>query len=206
MVGFDGTVYAEPPAAPGMRIGLLGGSFDPPHAGHLHVSLHALRRLRLDAVWWLVSPGNPLKPAGPQPLAQRLAQCRELAAHPRIRVTGLEAALGSPYTADTLAFLKRRHPAVRFVWLMGGDNLASIHRWRDWQGIFRQVPIAILDRPETRLKALAGPAAHVFAAQRLNERAARRLATCRPPAWLFLSIPLHAESSTRLRREKRNSD
>jgi nicotinate-nucleotide adenylyltransferase len=194
---FDGV----PPARAGMRIGLLGGSFNPPHAGHLHISLEALKRLRLDAVWWLVSPGNPLKANGPRPLAERLTQCLALADYPRIKISALEAQLGSPYTADTLAHLQRRFPGVRFVWLMGGDNLAEFHRWRRWRQIFDRVPVAILDRPETRLPALASRAAHVYSGQRLPERAARRLASRMPPAWLLLTIPLHGESSTRIRGE-----
>lgn len=190
-----------PPARAGMRIGLLGGSFDPPHAGHLHISREALKRLRLDAVWWLVSPGNPLKPNGPRPLGERLARCVALADHPRIAVSALEAQLGSPYTADTLAHLQRRFPGVRFVWLMGGDNLARFHRWKRWRRIFAGVPVAVIDRPETRFAALAGRAAHVQARCRLSERTARRLAATRPPAWLFLTVPLHGESSTRIRGE-----
>ena len=147
------------------RIGLLGGSFNPAHRGHLHLSLTALKCLDLDEVWWLVSPQNPLKPvAGMAPFADRLEQARQIAAgHNRIRVTDLENRLGgSHYTADTLRILRRRFPRLRFVWLMGGDNLAQIPHWERWTEIFRTVPIAVFDRPSYSLKALAGRAAQAF--------------------------------------------
>ncbi|NWG45279.1 MAG: nicotinate-nucleotide adenylyltransferase, partial [Alphaproteobacteria bacterium] len=131
-----------------MRIGLLGGSFNPAHAGHLHLSEIALARLGLHAVWWLVSPRNPLK--APQDLARleaRLASARAMARHPRIKVTDIEARLGTRYTVDTLAVLRRRHPGVRFVWLMGADNMVGFHRWRRWRAIAAALPVAVLARP-----------------------------------------------------------
>ena len=137
----------NPIALPGQRIGLLGGSFDPAHAGHLHISEMALRRFRLDRVWWLVSPGNPLKPHGPAPLAERIAAARRIADDPRIVVTGIEARLGTRWTADTIAALKARFPGVRFVWLMGSDNLVQFSRWDRWRGIAAQVPIGVIARP-----------------------------------------------------------
>ena len=150
---------ARPPlAAAGMRIGLLGGSFNPPHEAHRAISLEALKRLRLDRVWWLVSPANPLKdPSALPSLESRIDAARDMARHPRIEVTGFSG--GSPYTVDLLNALKRRFPGVRFVWLMGADNLAEFHRWRAWERIFALVPIAVLDRPGYRLKALASRAA-----------------------------------------------
>ena len=141
-----------PPVRPGMRIGLFGGSFDPPHDGHRAVSLEALKRLGLDQVWWLVSPQNPLKPHAPADLGRRIAAARALANHPRIKVTGIEASLGTTYTADTLRKLQERLPGVRLVWMMGADNLASFHRWRDWQGIAADVPIAVFNRPGLALR------------------------------------------------------
>src|SRR5688572_16504017 len=130
-------IARPPPAFANMRIGLLGGSFNPPHEGHRHISLAALSRLRLNKLWWLVTPGNPLKSAARQPdLADRLSLAAELASHPAIEVTGFEAALPTPYAIDTLHFLRRRFPGVHFVWIMGGDNLAQFHRWRDWAGLF----------------------------------------------------------------------
>ena len=189
----------------GMRIGLLGGSFDPPHDGHVHISLQALKRLQLDQVWWLVSTGNPLKENGPWPLDQRLRQCLDLADHPKLKITALEAALGSPYTAKTLAFLTRRFSATRFVWLMGADNMASVHLWRDWRQIFATVPVAVIDRPGQRYEVSSSLAAHRFAAHRISEDKAASLANKRAPAWTSLSVPLSFESSTRIRRKHKTN-
>lgn len=192
-----------PPTAPGMRIGLLGGSFNPAHEGHRHVSLEAMARLDLTQVWWLVSPGNPLKShAGLAAQDARLAAAAKIAYHPRITVTGLESALGTPFTAETLDFLITRAPNVRFVWLMGADNLASFHRWREWRGIMQTVPVAVFDRPGWRYRALASRAATAFAAARLPEAESRNLAGRQTPAWCFLSIPLSPLSSTALRARK----
>jgi nicotinate (nicotinamide) nucleotide adenylyltransferase/ribosome silencing factor RsfS/YbeB/iojap len=187
------------------RIGLLGGSFNPAHGGHLHISREALRRLDLDEVWWLVSPQNPLKPAaGMAPFVARLAAAKALAAADRrIRVSDIEARLGTSYTADTLRALRRRFPAARFVWLMGGDNLAQFPYWRRWQDIFRTVPIAVFDRPGTALRALAGSAAQRFAAARVPASAARRLASRLPPAWVFFHTRLDPRSATRIRAARR---
>ena len=186
------------------RIGLLGGSFNPVHGGHLHISRLALRRLQLDEVWWLVSPQNPLKPtAGMAPFVERLAAAaRVAAAERRIRVSDIEAGLGSSYTADTLRALRRRFPRTRFVWLMGGDNLAQLPYWKRWQDIFSTVPIAVFDRPGTALKALAGKAAHRFARARVPLTAARRLALMPPPAWVFFHTRLDPRSATRIRTER----
>jgi nicotinate-nucleotide adenylyltransferase len=190
-----------PMAAPNMRIGLLGGSFNPAHAAHRHISLAALKRLGLDQVWWLVSPGNPLKTEAPD-LETRIIIAREVADHPKILVTGLEAGRRSAYTIDTVRFLKRRCPSVDFVWLMGADNLASFHLWRAWEELFSLLPIAVLDRPGYRLKARASKAAQRFAHAALDETDARGLAGMEPPAWTFLTLPLSGLSSTKLRRGK----
>jgi len=185
------------------RIGILGGSFNPAHRGHLDISLKALRQLGLDQVWWLVSPQNPLKPAdGMAPFAERLAAARRLARNPRIRVTDLEQRLGSRYTAESLKLLRRRFPETRFVWLMGADNLAQIAQWRDWQQIFHLVPIAVFARPSYCFKALAAKAARRFARYRLTEGAGRRLATSEPPAWLFVHGRLNPISATEIRRRR----
>ncbi|MFI4947641.1 MAG: nicotinate-nucleotide adenylyltransferase [Alphaproteobacteria bacterium] len=188
----------------GRRIGLLGGSFNPAHGGHLHISRLALPRLRLDTVWWLVSPQNPLKPvAGMAPFEERLAAAFKVAAaEPRIRVRDIEAGLGSTYTADTLRVLHRRYPRARFVWLMGGDNLVQLPHWKRWQDIFRTVPIAVFNRPGTALTALAGIAAHRFARARVADSAARRLALMPPPAWVFFHTRLDPRSATRIRAER----
>ncbi len=189
-----------PMAAPNMRIGLLGGSFNPPHAAHRNISLAALKRLGLDQVWWLVSPGNPLKHAGKtSDLEARTAAARAVARHPKIVVTGFEATRPSAYTVDTIRFLKRRYPSVEFVWLMGADNLANFHLWRGWERIFALVPIAVLDRPGYRMKARAGMAAQRFASAALDKSDARGLAGMEPPAWTLLTLPLSSLSSTRLR-------
>ena len=189
---------------PHRRIGILGGSFNPAHHGHREISLAALRLLELDEVWWMVSPQNPLKPvAGMAPFEGRLAQAREVAAvEPRIRVTGVEAELGSTYTADTLKALHHRFPRARFVWLMGSDNLAQFPYWKRWQEIFRTVPIAVFARPEAQSKALAGAAARHFARARLPAAAARRLAFAPPPAWVFFHTRLDPRSATRIRAER----
>ena len=185
------------------RIGILGGSFNPAHRGHLDISLKALRQLGLDQVWWLVSPQNPLKPAdGMAPFAERLAAARRMARNPRIRVTDLEQRLGSRYTAESLKLLRRRFPQTRFVWLMGADNLAQIAQWRDWQQIFHLVPIAVFARPSYCFKALAAKAARRFARYRLKEGAGRRLATSEPPAWLFVHGRLNPISATEIRRRR----
>lgn len=182
------------------RIGILGGSFNPAHQGHRHISLQALKRLRLDEVWWLVSPQNPLKPqAGMAPFDARIESAQIVADHPRIRVTDVEKDLGTTYTAETLAKLVRRFSNHRFVWLMGADNLAQISRWNRWTQIFQTVPVAVFDRPSYSLEALSGKAARRFRRERVKESRAGRLADMRPPAWVFLHTPLNATSATALR-------
>jgi nicotinate-nucleotide adenylyltransferase len=186
---------------PGLRIGLLGGSFNPPHAAHLAISLYAMKRLKLDRVWWLVTPGNPLKDIGGlAPLDRRLEAARALARHPRIDVTGIEAAIGTSYSHATIRWLKARCPGVHFVWIMGADNLGNFHRWRNWQTIFRQIPIAVLDRGGVGLEAFAAPAASAFARYRLPQRQASSLPAKRPPAWVLLHGLKSPLSSTAFRR------
>lgn len=187
-------------AASGMRIGLLGGTFDPPHEAHREISLTALKRLGLDQVWWLVTPGNPLKTSKPASLESRVKAARTLARHPRIAITGFCA--GSAYTIDLLLELKRRFPGVNFVWLMGADNLAEFHCWRAWEDIFAALPIAVLDRPGFRLKARAGKAAQRFAPYMVDESDAGALALLEPPAWTILTHKLSPLSSTALRAKK----
>ncbi|HUC63380.1 MAG TPA: nicotinate-nucleotide adenylyltransferase [Alphaproteobacteria bacterium] len=188
----------------GRRIGLLGGSFNPAHGGHLHISLLALKLLGLDEVWWLVSPQNPLKPtAGMAPFAARLEAARDATAgQRRIRVSDIERKLGTHYTADTLVALKRRYPRHRFVWLMGADNLAQIPAWQAWTRIFTELSIAVFDRPSYSFKALAGKAARRYAAYRVPPSRAKRLVGRKPPAWAFLYIPLHRASATAIRAKR----
>jgi nicotinate-nucleotide adenylyltransferase len=195
-----------PRAAPGMRIGLYGGSFNPAHAGHRHVSLMALKRLGLDRIWWIVTPGNPLKDTGElATTAMRVEEARQVADHPRIDVTAFEAEIGARYTVDTLAYLKLRYPNVRFVWIMGADNLASFHRWRGWRRIARMMPMAVIDRPGWTLKALQSRSAAALSAIRLAEADAIALPELEPPAWVFLHGPRSHLSSTKLRQLRRTS-
>jgi nicotinate-nucleotide adenylyltransferase len=185
-------------------VGLLGGSFNPAHDGHRHISLMALKRLGLDEIWWLVSPQNPLKPvAGMAPFAERLAGARAAARHPRIRATGIEARLGSSYTAETLARLARRLPGLKFVWLMGADNLRQIDQWKDWPEIFRRVLVAVFARPTYSLRALAGKAAHRFQRFRIAETAAHKLVRAEPPHWVFLTGPQSPLSATAIRAARK---
>lgn len=189
-----------PPATPGLTIGLYGGTFDPPHEAHRLVAETALRRLRLDRLWWMVTPGNPLKDHGRlPPLENRIAASRAVARHPRIVVTGFEAGTGLAYTAQTLGWVMRRRPGVRFVWIMGGDSLAGFHHWRDWPDIVRRLPIAVVDRPGATLSTLSAPMARAFARQRLPEHDAPALAHRSAPAWVYLHGPRSALSSTAIR-------
>ena len=186
-------------AARGQSIGLLGGSFDPAHAGHVHITREALKLFALDRVWWLVSPGNPLKAHGPAPLPERMAAARGLMHHPRVTVTDIEAHLGTRITAETLAGLMRRYPGVRFVWLMGADNLAQLHLWRDWRFIMDHVPVGVLARPGSRLTARMSPAARIYRRYRIPAAASRALARAEAPAWCFVNVPMVDQSSSAIR-------
>jgi len=185
-----------------MRIGLFGGSFNPPHEGHLLVSRIALTRLGLDRIWWLVTPGNPLKDTRDlPPLATRIEAARRLAGDRRIVVTGIEAEIGARYTADTLNYLRARCRNVRFVWIMGGDNLRDFHRWRDWKHIANLAAIAVIARPGASPKAGLSRFARQFARYRLPQSAARTLGRRKLPAWVYISAPLDPVSSTELRAQ-----
>ena len=200
---FGSISVRTPLAQPGQRIGIMGGSFNPVHAGHLIVAEAALKRLGLDQLWWVVTPGNPLKEnSGLAPLAVRMTACRALAKNPRMKITGFETELGSPYTSVTLRFLKRRYPACHFVWVMGADNLATFHRWQNWEDIASSMPIAVVDRPGWRLKALASEAAKVLSDVRVPEAKAETLVGLQAPAWVFLTTRLSGLSSTALRNRR----
>lgn len=187
-----------PIATKGMVIGLLGGSFDPAHEGHVHITREALKRMNLDQVWWLVTPGNPLKARQPAPMADRLAQARHiLHGDPRVKVTDLEVALGTRMTADTLDRLLALYPGVTFVWLMGADNLAQFHRWGRWRDILRAVPVGVLARPGAGVKARLSVAAQSFRVHRVQR--GESLALRRPPVWCFVNLPLNAASSSAIR-------
>jgi len=187
-----------------LKVGLMGGSFNPAHDGHRHVAETALKRLGLDEVWWLVSPQNPLKPRDDMaPFGDRLASARAVARHPRIRPKDIELHLATHFTADTLVALRRRCPNMAFVWIMGADNLTSFDRWERWSLICHTAVIAVFDRPSYSLRALASRAAKRFARVRVPERASQGLARRRPPAWVFLHTRHHAASATRIRAARK---
>ena len=194
-------VRAPGPVGRGLRIGLLGGSFNPPHDGHVHVSEAALKKLRLDYVWWLVSPQNPLKPQkGMASFAKRLEAARHLAnRRPRVIATGIEADLGTRFTIDSLRALKRRFPQTRFVWLMGSDNLVQIPRWRRWQAIFSEVPVAVVARPGSALSARQSKAANRF--RTAAHAADAAFSDTKPPAWTVIEVKRNPASGTRLRTQ-----
>jgi nicotinate-nucleotide adenylyltransferase len=199
-VAQQSVVQALPLHSDGMRIGLLGGSFNPPHRAHRAISLFAIKRLRLDRVWWLVTPGNPLKDQDTlHDLEARTEAARRVADDPRIDVSCLESVIGTRYTVDTVKYLRRRASGLRFVWIMGADNLAQFHRWQNWRRMATLVPIAVIDRPPQSFRALNAPAAQALARYRLPENEARRLADHRAPAWVFLTGLKMNLSSTGLR-------
>lgn len=182
------------------RVGLLGGSFNPAHGGHRRISLFALDALGLDEVWWLVSPGNPLKPkAGMAPLAARLASARRQARRAPIRPTAIESELGTRFTVDTLRALVRRYPKVRFVWLMGSDNLAQFHRWKDWRGISRILPIAVIARPGYDGPAFASPAMAWLGRYRRSAASLNHRAGWSAPALIHLRFDPDQRSATAIR-------
>ncbi len=192
---------------PGVRIGILGGSFNPAHEGHLHISRLAIRKLGLDQLWWMVSPQNPLKSGDDMaPLAERLASARAMARDPRIVVTDIESHLGTRYTAMTLRALTAAFPRARLVWIMGADNLEQIPRWQKWTFIFRTVPVAVFDRATYSFRALASKAAHRFGRFRVRSRDAGVIFGRKPPAWVYFHTPLHPASASEIRaRQKRGA-
>lgn len=192
-----------PPHAPGLRIGLFGGTFDPPHEAHLGASLLAMKKLKLDRVWWLVTPGNPLKDTrGLAPLQERVDAARALTHHPRIDITGLEASIHTRFTYDTVHYLVRRFPQVQFVWIMGADNLRSFHRWQNWRGIARLLPMVVIDRLGPSLYALGSVAGQALSRYRIREIDAASLPGRKPPAWVYLHGLKSPLSSTALRAKR----
>lgn len=183
----------------GLRIGLLGGSFDPAHDGHVHITLEALKRFELDQVWWLVSPGNPLKARGPAALKLRIARARQVMKHPKVVISDFEAHAGTRYTAETLRHLQNAYHRTHFIWLMGADNLAQFHMWKDWRQIMDTVPIGVLARPGDRIAARTAPAAQIYRSAMLKGRQSRLLAQAQAPAWSFVNMPMRDISSSKLR-------
>ena len=197
----DGTL---PIAEPGMRIGLFGGSFNPPHEGHRLVALECFKRLALDKVWILVSPGNPLKDHSElPPVEDRVAATARLMNDPRLEVTGFEAAHGLHYTWETIAVLTQAHPRTRFVWIMGADSLQSFDHWERWDAIASMVPMAVYDRPGAGFIATTSPAAIALKQSRVPEDRAKTLADRSPPAWVYLHGVVSAQSSTAIRNSRR---
>ena len=190
-----------PHAEPGNRIGIFGGSFNPPHSGHWLVASTVMKRLDLDQIWWLVTPGNPLKDhADLAPLEMRLHLTSAVADHPKMKVTAFEEVLGTPYTAQTIARLKVLRPSLRIIWIMGADNLAGFHKWQDWRSLVGTVPVAIVNRPGSSLSPMSAPMAKAYENYRLPEEMAALLPDMEPPAWTFLHAPLDASSSSKMRR------
>ncbi|WP_348524096.1 nicotinate-nucleotide adenylyltransferase [Phaeobacter sp. J2-8] len=179
-----------PAIRPGQTIGLLGGSFDPPHQGHVNITRQALTRFGLDRVWWLVSPGNPLKEHGPAPLDERMAAARKIMRHPRVDISDFEAEAGTRYTAETLKALIQEYRGTNFVWLMGADNLIQLPKWQDWQQIVNSVPIGVLARPGDRIRARNSKAARVYAGARIRGRDSQKLGLSQAPAWCFINVPM----------------
>ena len=188
-----------PLATKGLRIGLLGGSFDPPHSGHMHISKWAIKEFSLDRIWWLVSPGNPLKKNAPADLDRRLSACNKLVNHPKVIVTDLERVFNTRFTAQTLTTLKSQYRGVRFVWLMGADNLAEFHKWDRWQDIMHMLPVGVMARPNQQLAANCSPAARIFRESRLSARSSTALPFKEAPSWSLLTGPMDDESSSKIR-------
>jgi nicotinate-nucleotide adenylyltransferase len=188
-----------PVATRGMVVGLLGGSFDPAHEGHVHITREALKRMGLDQVWWLVTPGNPLKARQPAPLADRLARAQAAMRHPKVKVTALEASLGTRTTVDTVARLQAIYPGVTFVWLMGADNLVQFHRWDRWRDILRSVAVGVLARPGSGVRARLSVAARAFRVHRVAR--GESLRGRKPPVWAFVNLPMHYASSSAIRAQ-----
>lgn len=201
--GVAGHYLKMPHAEKGMTIGLFGGSFNPPHGGHLLLAEIALRRLNLDQLWWIVTPGNPLKDSRElAPLAERLAACETIAENLRIKITAFEAAHNIRYTADTLKLVQERNPGVRFIWLMGADNLANFHKWQRWRHIAETFPIAVIDRPGSTLSYLSSKLAKTYDYARIDEDDAQALGRHKAPAWTFIHGPRSSLSSTAIRKAR----
>lgn len=186
-----------PIATKGMVIGLLGGSFDPAHEGHAHLTREAIARMGLDKVWWLVTPGNPLKARQPAPMAERIARARVVMPDPKVEITDLESRLGTRSTIDTITKLKALYPGVHFVWLMGADNLVQFHKWNRWRDILRAVPVGVFARPGSGVAARSSVAARAFRVHQVDR--GETLRDKPAPAWCFVNMPMNKASSSAIR-------
>ncbi|MEP1535923.1 MAG: nicotinate-nucleotide adenylyltransferase [Paracoccaceae bacterium] len=184
---------------PGLRVGLLGGSFDPAHAGHVHITQEALKRFDLDQVWWLITPGNPLKSQGPAALDVRMARAQSVMQHPRVHVTDIEDQLGTRFTAETLAALRAQCLGVNFIWLMGADNLAQFHLWQDWRSIMDTVSVGVLARPGDRISARTSKAARIYSRTQISGKSSHLLGRTDVPNWCFVNVPMLPVSSSAIR-------
>ncbi|MHC5307675.1 nicotinate-nucleotide adenylyltransferase [Bartonella sp. LJL80] len=189
-----------PYAESGNVVGLFGGSFNPPHDGHLMVAKTATKRLHLDQLWWMVTPGNPLKDhSNLASLEERMLMSRQLVDDPRIKITGFEQTIQIRQSVATIAHIIARNNGVRFVWVMGGDSLASFHHWHQWRDIAQMIPIAIIDRPSARMSPLSSQMAQTYSRFRIDETDAAALPFMSPPAWVYIHGRLSTASSTVLR-------
>lgn len=189
-----------PATADGMKIGLFGGSFNPPHEGHVHVCETALKRGQLDQVWWLVTPGNPLKDTKElEALPSRIRKCHEITTHPDMRITAFEAKYNLRYTEETLSKLLELRPNLNFVWIMGADNLKNFHKWQNWRNIANKIPMMIIDRPGSTLSYRSAQAAIALSRYRIDETDSELLPRMRAPAWSFIHAPRSSLSSTAIR-------
>ena len=195
------TLIGHPLGVPGLTVGLLGGSFDPPHEGHVHITKQAIKAFNLSRIWWLVSPGNPLKEREPQTISKRFEASRKIMRHPAVTITDIESSLRSRFTAETIYKLQRIYPGVKFVWLMGADNLVNFHHWDEWNWIVKNVPIGVLARPGEQIKAGLSPAAVRYRHFRIPAEESFRLSNLTPPAWTLLIGPMRNISSTELREK-----
>ena len=182
------------------KIGLLGGSFNPAHSGHVQITLTGLKCFYLDEIWWLVSPGNPLKKNQPAPLGTRIKRASKIMDHPRVRITNIESKLSFSHTIDTVSYLKTYFPRKKFVWLMGADNLQEIDRWKNWHQIMHTLPVGVFARPGDQLVQLKARAARIYKSSRIPMSHSRRLADRLAPCWCYVTLPMNNLSSTELRK------
>ena len=191
--------YKIPKSYAGMRVGLLGGSFDPAHEGHLNICLHSLKRFQLDQIWLLVSPGNPMKNQNPLSLNKRMDHAKNIFQHPKIKITNIETQLKTRFTYHTLLLLKQLYPSTNFTWIMGADNMAQVHLWQDWKIIFSLMPVGVLARPGQGISARLSPAARKFATHQISESCSWKLGGAVAPAWCFVNLPMSQISSSEIR-------